>query len=344
MRCIDIPIFVPDEEYSLLTDKIVSKFKSADEVLAIYQLGSVSTPGISDLDLLFIFKEDIYFKPDVKKGLNDISNYILIHNPYGATVKYLKESVGRTFYNNFKVLYSEISLNELPDKIYNLRIIKQECIEYLLKFYINFSTQMGIKILKVRNLLLEIKALKQDLDILGFTDHKIYYLIEENISIRNNWYQSSNSMNAFLNNVTDLHKCLDDFMKEVFSKYCFVFPNETDFRFSRNYGLIRDNNFFLRSRKRLFIPGQFIFNNKKYFNLLNRFICHELHLPWIFEFVGNEDIMDKINYDISHTEYNSIHFRNFLPLKGPLINSSNYNNINFTKKTLTGERDLATFN
>ena len=57
-KLIDILIYVPSDNYKILIDKIVDKLSKDVNVQSIFQVGSIKNPGISDLDLFCIFKDD----------------------------------------------------------------------------------------------------------------------------------------------------------------------------------------------------------------------------------------------------------------------------------------------
>ena len=57
-KLIDKPQFVSREIYDEVTDKLISKLISNTNVISIYTIGHVGNPGISDIDMLIIVKDN----------------------------------------------------------------------------------------------------------------------------------------------------------------------------------------------------------------------------------------------------------------------------------------------
>ena len=56
-RLINRPEAIPREDYQAAADFIVSQSGSIPGLKSIYRFGNITAPGISDLDLLFVFED-----------------------------------------------------------------------------------------------------------------------------------------------------------------------------------------------------------------------------------------------------------------------------------------------
>ena len=64
MRIVDIPQKFDEDAYHIAMDRQVQALSKVEGVKSIYQIGGLSTPGISDIDLVVVFEEG--FKYDVR--------------------------------------------------------------------------------------------------------------------------------------------------------------------------------------------------------------------------------------------------------------------------------------
>ena len=92
MFIIDRPKFIPEKDYSIAIKKIVNKLASSPGIHSIYQLGSITHPGISDIDLLVIFEDDYTYTENPLSNLTKIEKYLFIHSLFGMSKSHFLES------------------------------------------------------------------------------------------------------------------------------------------------------------------------------------------------------------------------------------------------------------
>ena len=137
MQIIDRPIKIERSVYDKTIKKIVSDLSKEKCVLSLYQLGNVKHPGISDIDLLVIFRDKFIYKGDPLKNLTANERYLFPHRLFGIKNKFLTLSMDFSFFSNYKYLYGEkiSTTNKLNDK--DKTILKNQiAMEYLIKNYI----------------------------------------------------------------------------------------------------------------------------------------------------------------------------------------------------------------
>jgi hypothetical protein len=57
LQFLGLPKFHPAEAYRVAIGRTVDRLSRYPEIAAIYQIGGISTPGISDIDLVVVFRD-----------------------------------------------------------------------------------------------------------------------------------------------------------------------------------------------------------------------------------------------------------------------------------------------
>ncbi len=104
MNFIDHPIKISMNEYKRAIQSKVESLSNINEITSIYQLGNIKNPGISDIDLLVIFKDNFLFTSNPLNNSSRIENYIFTHNLFGLSDKYFNDAAQYTFFSNPKYL------------------------------------------------------------------------------------------------------------------------------------------------------------------------------------------------------------------------------------------------
>ncbi len=181
-------------DYEDTKKKITNIFQNVPSLCSIYQIGSVSTPGISDLDILFVFNDniqDIHNKHGYKV-LNNRDQYILMHG-FFAINKYLFKEM-RYFYipGELRLLWGEeLEIEEIP----RARFLEKYIVsEFVLGIFFTLMRALENKVLKVRNLLCVLNALKYDFAVPGLAEETFQdgqWLVESISQLRGSWFALS---------------------------------------------------------------------------------------------------------------------------------------------------------
>ena len=152
------------------TIKLVSKKLIEDKsVKSIYQIGHVKSPGISDLDLLVVYKDNESVLSNPRIWLSKQEKYIVTHNLFGVSEKDFKIMQNYSFFHNYKHIWGEKYQIGSNLKLEEQRILKKQiALEYLLQMYLVFTVQINYQIINLRGLLLHVNALKYDLELTIF--------------------------------------------------------------------------------------------------------------------------------------------------------------------------------
>ena len=200
-KFINIPKYVKPEVYENTIDKIVDLLKHEDAVRAIYRLGNVNHPGISDIDIVVLFKDGSNYIANPYNSLNSKDKYLLTHKLFGASEDQFKKVIKYCFWDNLECILGE-PINLEPEngmltdnekEFYK----KQLGLEFLLKNYIELSVQLTYKVVKLRSILQEIKGIRYDLTFLDIKGLEINKYIKDFLKRLDYWFESDFNFNEF---------------------------------------------------------------------------------------------------------------------------------------------------
>lgn len=309
---IDKPRYFPIEAYDKLIDKIVSRLSKQRCIKSIYQIGSISTPGISDIDLVCVFEDGAVFKEDIRKSLNKDEKYLLCHNLFGMYESNFIEAQKYTFFHNYKLLYG---YNYNIESLNNDELKHQIAMEFLTRFLFTLTSQIKLNVIKTRSLLLQVKALLYDLEFLGIHSGSFYNTIQDIINLRNEWFVAKKREIHFLDAITLLYKQLLGFLNKA--------PNKL-YLPEQNIYYIPPNVYFSTGVKTTIkVEGlnlsflSHIIRNRRFFNASNRLVKFNYKLNYV-SYKQSIFLTNKNNYENVCSEINKKKIPNFMVLKSPL--------------------------
>ena len=318
MKLIDFPKKISYNYYDKAINNKIDYLSRFSQVLSVYQIGNVKHPGISDIDLLVIFKNDVVFEKNPLINSDKVDKYLFSHNLFGLSQYYFNESMNYSFFSNFKLLYGKKnSLNNSLKKDEIKKLKKQIALEYLIKNYIVLTMQLKYKILKVRTLLLEINAIKFDLDFLNIKNKKINSFIEELIHFRDNWYNAKPTNTEIIAWTLEFYTFLEQLINEELTKTIFYVGSKKQYIFNNNIKLTKSNSFYFNHTGFNVSLIKYFYINKKIFNLHNRFNFFNFYIP--YNDINDDCILkDKKYYERNVINYNKLYLPYFTPLKTSL--------------------------
>jgi len=211
-----------DEFLNILISRID---KSITKVLSIYQFGSISTPGISDIDLMVVFKNEAEKKDffEVNKILDSIvSDFprfrnIVVHAPF-----YLPENLFKEFFSHFyitelkhiygKELNYEIHLNDIEKILISVEATLSKLIQALLA-YISKRIDLKWVLLRSYSLKHSVNLIKKFVDVSEFESIKITSELRDMYNKGINIFDEhcSYAKDPFLSNL--INRSIKDFIK-----------------------------------------------------------------------------------------------------------------------------------
>lgn len=196
------------QDYKLAVEGIIAKFSKTKNLVAVYNWGSPSVPGISDLDILMVFDSDAGSLPAHKRSfyfLDAKTKYLLSH-PF---VFIDKESLHNLRYvhpnASFELLHGKhIPVKKLSkkDAYYSqIALLNDICIRHYPRDFIRQSIHKKIN---VRDTLLRLNSLKYTAIMLeNFAKTKIKWSSKLKLidNLRKSWFGSNDfGLLAELNN------------------------------------------------------------------------------------------------------------------------------------------------
>lgn len=311
---IDWPKFVPFEKYEEAIGRMIEKLRRYEGVTSIYQVGGVSAPGISDVDMLVVFDNSATCNENPLSRLTRSDRYLFAHGLYGISRMYFQSVEQYTFFETYKLVYGanlqqptvQLSLEE--HKI----VKKQVAIEYLVKMFINLSVARVYGIVSVRGLLLHVKAILKDLEFLDIPSGHLFELSQSMVHSRNDWFQNPLSEQQLVEWIRDFYNALTVFLRRMLSTCFLCIPEDADLSIARNIRLVPQNSVSCRHNG-LKLPSILGRLGKRYVNVQHRFNEFEICLPIQTDKLP-DIIVKRFQYIEEANTYNSQHIKHFIPV------------------------------
>ncbi len=319
-RTINKPKYVSKDRYFIAIEEVVSILSKMPEVKSIYRIGNINNPGISDIDLLVIFKSNKYLTNDIRSQLSEQSKYLYTHQLFGISEDQLEDSLNFSLYHNFEFIFGEkFSLLDHRPKV-NQNIQEQIALEYLVKLYVSLSIQIQTRVIKLRSFLLEANAVKFDLEILNIENSKLKHLVKKVTDLRNNWFDNKNAENELISLFSEFYEELKIALEELSKHYFLHVQKCGKIQISRGVELDDNSKLELNFRNKIpvvlpLIPNKY---TSLYFRIWNRFSTLKLGLP-LKKIEPNTLYQQKVDYEIKALSFYNLCNNSFIPLKSPLI-------------------------
>jgi hypothetical protein len=280
MKFIDAPRYVSKESYGVVVDAMVDFLTRQPGILSIYQIGHVSTPGISDIDMVAVFADDASCTIDPREMLSDDGRYLFIHNLYGVSRADFVGGQRYSFFHNYVHLWGD----KVPQESTRLNahdeaaLKRQLALEYLVKMYIGMTVERTYRIVKLRSLMLQVKGLLYDCDFLGITSGPFVDAIKHLVATREKWFASQPQFEEIRKQCLRLYEELAQFLECALQSNTLFLPPTPPYRLSRNIRVHAGGA--LKCRHSGFnMPPSFGFLGRRYFNLQHRFNRFDFELP-----------------------------------------------------------------
>ena len=246
------PVAYSPDQYESTLAEVTTRLRSMEGVKAIYQFGNVKAPGISDLDILVVFKSGTKMRSNPIDRSRKQEGYFFAHNLFGLDEEKVDPFVLFQPHFSGKLIWGDgRELVRQYKQEGSSALWEQIAIEYLLKnFLVSLSQQLS-GVVKVRQLLLEANATLYDLEILNETG-RLRELVEQLIRWRGHWFDQPVSRSAL--SIFFEEYCFEQhvLMTKLFTQSVLFVPEKASISLSRNLA-IRDAGTFGAQRKHSFL-------------------------------------------------------------------------------------------
>ncbi|MCX6276448.1 MAG: hypothetical protein NTV09_14710 [Bacteroidetes bacterium] len=318
IRIIDFPHSIPEAAYRQALKSMTERVVRTKMAKAVYQVGGISSPGISDLDMVVVFQDNAMVEENLLAGLTKEEQYLFIHNLYGISERKFAEAEQFAFYHQYELLAGVDlrSHSRLPaPDIEELKI--QIALEFMVKMHVTLFLQSSYGVLRMRDLLLHVKALQYDLDFLGVTGDKVNRHISQVLEWRNSWFKSLPAERDILAWWKAFYTDFDRLLRDKFASLPFYLPAQTSYSIAKNILLLPSEDRISSSHKGLILPKLLSLIGKKYFRLQNRLNRFQFNIP-----VKSDHFPDviekKFRFEKDIVDYNKKYLPHFLPITSSL--------------------------
>ncbi len=283
-RFIDIPHHVPPEQYEITISKLVELIQRETAVISIYRLGNVNHPGISDIDLLVVFKNGSKCSLNVIEHLNQEDKYLLTHSLFGISEQRFEELVHYGFWDNLKCIYGtthEFKVAPFSDEqkaYYHTQI----ALEFMFKNYIDLSTQIKYGAIKLRSIIQEIKGVRYDLEFLSIEGKPINQLMQQFLNRLDHWFENPFEAKEFSLWLDQYFNALQGSLIDAINQGKKMWVPQNNLHYGRNVKLTSRPSLKLYTSG-IFLPPMFFAHNRKLFNAHQRLNQFEVSFPFFHE-------------------------------------------------------------
>jgi hypothetical protein len=298
---------------------MVGKLQQVDSAVSIFQIGSVSNPGISDIDMLVVFEDGTKCNLNPLDGLSRTERYLFSHSLYGISKRSFSESQRYTFFHNHNLLWGEklpIVDSDLSEE--EVKTLKtQTALEYLIQMFVSSTVELTYGIVKVRGFLMHVKALSYDLEFLNVSSGRLFELIQTIIGWREHWFEEKPDNKTIKSWFLEFCTELTTFLEIELSKRTFYLPGEANLQIARNM-MIEPSEKFGYSHTGMILPSFFGGLGRRYFNIQHRFNRFRFRIP-----VAVSNIPDVLRDRFVFARQMKRANNDFLPYFMPLTSSLN---------------------
>ena len=240
MIMLDEPRLRSRQAYEMQIERGLEYLTELPGLLSVYQVGGVGTPGISDIDLVAVFEDDVSISHDPRKNLD---RYLFTHPLFGAPLRIFEKSKNYAFFHNATLLHGE----DVGMAREDLRagIVKDQWrIEFLLKCYINLSVWKAYDFIKVRSLLLNVRALEYDLGLDSVDLSELQDQVQKVLNWREAWFVARPTDNQLLGCFETVLTALERVLGDLAKQSRLRFEIKQDFKINHNIHVKKSSNFY----------------------------------------------------------------------------------------------------
>ena len=317
-KIIDLPGPVPELFYQQALEAMKHRLVKTGFAKAVYQIGGISSPGISDLDMVVVFEDGAAVPTNFLETLDARERYLFIHNLYGISIRHFPEAERFAFYHQYRLLHGE-EVRQFPDiQDSDIRTLQvQIALEYMVKMYITIFLQNAYGVIRVRDLLLHVKALQYDLEFMGIKNGSMVRHVEQVLDWRKRWFTDKPDTAEVLTWWKEFYHDFNGLLVELLEVFPFYLPIQDSYAIARNISLMPSSGAIGASHKGFILPKIFSLAGKKYFRLQNRLNQFQFNVPVQSHDIP-EVISNKFQFEQTVVNYNKKYLPRFLPITSSL--------------------------
>lgn len=330
VRLSNPPAPAPPALYEQAVDRVVGRLKGAEGVVAVYQIGHVGAPGISDIDLLAVFEDGATCEVDPLADLPERERRLFTHAVFGTSVGAFRDVQRYTLYHNYRLLWGQPhgEGGVGPQGLLLDELRRQIALEFLLACYISRTIEAVYGVVSVRGLLLSVNALRYDLEFLRITSGELHALVHQLVAWRGRWFERPVGGGELAGWFEAFYPALHAALAALLAERRLLLPPWASEVYARNVRLRRADALGYNHTGVVFPPALTALG-KRAFRALHRMNRFVFGVPCVWE---NSSVLaqgsqapellpfmeERFRAFERMNRYNRVHLRHFAPLSGSL--------------------------
>jgi len=312
-RFIDRPISLHRSLYDEAVDGIIERNKDLPGLKAIIQFGNITTPGISDLDILFVFQKGIKCRKTGLEELPEEHSALFTHGIMAISEDQYADNEYYTLWSEHRVIWGNNSLPEskirTQEEDRSLKI--QTAVEFLIANYIDLKIQKTYSIIKLRSLLQHMKGILYDLDYLEDENSILHPHLEKLKAMIVAWFSETPSDRIMSDWYNSFEILYDEYVHQTLKKHPMYLPGRDQFAISKNM-LLQNSSTVNFTHQGILLPSFLSFSGRYYVKLQHRFNKFIIACPLRHE--ASKIVEDRFEFLIRVKEYNRQYLPNFMTM------------------------------
>lgn len=236
---VDLPHQYERRQYGIVIDKVVTNLSAENFIDAIYQVGGIRHPGLSDIDILFVVDDTDSSTADPLEALDGEERYLFTHSCFVVPASLAADLGRNVLLHGYRRLHGtewrwELSARD-HEIIHALEV--QTALEFLAKNLLDLHVQLTYRVLKVRVFLQHLKGLRMDIEILGVESGPIAGVLESAMSLIDEWFERGDRERAAAEIAVELLPLMRDVLSEAVERHTLYAPAFGPISFAANMSL-----------------------------------------------------------------------------------------------------------
>jgi hypothetical protein len=245
---------------------------------SVYQVGGIRNPGISDIDLLVVVRDESNSDGDPLDGLSVDERYLFTHPCFLVPASLAGDLADYVLLTGHQHLHGR----EWPWPPHaderGTALAAQTALEFLAKNLLDLYVQLTYRVLKVRVFLQHLRGLKTDVEILGVADDSIAAAFATATALIDGWFERPNRNREITDLAIGLLPLLHSALDQALERHTLYAPADGTIGFAANM-VLRPAEKVDIVRRGVRLPRLPALAERRQFNANHRVNRFELRMP-----------------------------------------------------------------
>jgi hypothetical protein len=280
LHLFDYPKPIAQDAYTAARDAMVERLRRDPAIIAIYGLGNVAAPGISDLDLLAVVADDLAVGVRPWAQASHTERYLFTHAPFAISRRLLPEALQFIPCGELTLLWGKacVDLNCECETPQVDDLARQTACEYLLANYLVRTVEARYMVLSVRSLMLSSYALRHDLALLGGEAESLGAYVAELGEWRMHWFDRPKTVGDVRAWFAGFIDALKVFLEKRLAETAVAVPSNQPTKYARHIRLSPGSRLEVRHRG-VVLPPAVVRYHRRFVRAQHRLNRFEFTLP-----------------------------------------------------------------